>query len=92
MLIYYEPVGFETTNAHLVINKLMELEASPSDLLKTSSELMVHEAYRLYTERTIREFVLISGNRAYVADPDRVMRSWPEDLDPANTILERLVS
>ena len=92
MIIYYEPEGFNTCPASACERVLMELENGPFDKINTSSEILVHEAYRLYTERRVREFVLVSGNKAYIADPDRVMRQWPEGCEPDQVILEARVS
>lgn len=93
MIIHYSPEGYPTCNTKLVERTLLDLESDPvSDKIFTSSEVVVHEAYRLYRERRIREFVLIADNSAWIADPDRVMRNWPEGLDPEAAVLDRLVS
>ena len=92
MIVYYQPQGYSTRPEVDVESYLLQVERGPEDKIETSSEIVVYEAYRLYQERRIREFVLIANNTAWIADPDRVMRSWPYELDPEAVVLERLVS
>ena len=92
MIVYYKPQGYPTGPEVDVESFLLQLEGSPEDKIETSSEIVVYEAYRLYRERRIREFVLVANNTAWIADSDRVMRSWPYALDPEAVVLERLVS
>lgn len=91
MIIYYEPEGFQTPSAQEIDKILIELEANPfEERIKTSSEILVHRAYEMYTERSIREFIVVSGNQSYIPDPDRVMRHWPPGCPPEVQILEKL--
>ena len=91
MVIYYETEGLSTCPASKVDELLLKLEANPfEDKIETSSEILVHRAYELYRERKIREFVLVSGNKSYIADPDRIMRQWPPGCPPEVMTLEKV--